>query len=252
VITDPLFYALAVPAVLIAGISKGGFGGGVGIIAVPMMALAISPFEAAAIMLPILCVMDLVGWWGYRRRWYRPHMGKLLAAAMVGTAAGMLTFHWMDEHAVRLLVGVLAVGFPLYQRSGIAERIYRKPPGPGAGMFWCTLSGYTSFIIHAGMPPFAIYLLGLRLDKTIYVGTTVIFFAIVNYAKIVPYWWLGLLNPGNMTTALVLIPLAPLGIWVGMWLRDRVPQRLFYDLVHLSLVATGAKLIWDGARPWFG
>jgi len=250
-ITDPLFWALAVTAVLIAGISKGGFGGGVGIIAVPMMSMAISPFEAAAIMLPILCVMDLVGLWGYRKRWYRPHMGKLLLAAMVGSAVGAFTFRIMDESAVRLLVGVLAIGFPVYQRSGIAERIYAKPPGPVAGMFWSTLSGYTSFIIHAGMPPFAIYLLGLRLEKAIYVGTTVVFFAIVNYAKILPYWWLDLLNVNNMTTAAVLVPLAPIGIWIGMWLRDRVPQGIFYDLVHISLVVTGAKLVWDGLRPWF-
>jgi hypothetical protein len=243
---------MAVPAVLIAGISKGGFGGGVGIIAVPMMSMAISPFEAAAIMLPVLCVMDAVGWWGYRNRWHRPNMGKLLIAAMIGTALGAATFKMMDEDAVKILVGVLAIGFPIYQRSGIAERVYKKPPGVGAGMFWCTLSGYTSFIIHAGMPPFAIYLLGLKLDKAIYVGTTVIFFAIVNYAKILPYWWLDLLNVGNMTTAAVLIPIAPVGIWIGMWLRDRVPQYIFYDLVHLSLVATGAKLLWDGVTPWFG
>ena len=250
-ITDPLFWALAVTAVLIAGISKGGFGGGVGIIAVPMMSMAISPIEAAAIMLPILCVMDAVGWWGYRNRWYRPHMGKLLIAAMVGSAIGAVTFRMMDENAIRLLVGVLAIGFPIYQRSGIATRVYSKPPSPQAGMFWCALSGYTSFIIHAGMPPFAIYLLGLKLEKAIYVGTTVVFFAIVNYAKILPYWWLDLLNAGNMTTAAILIPLAPIGIWIGMWLRDRVPQGIFYDLVHLSLVATGAKLVYDGVRPWF-
>ena len=251
-IADPLFWALAVPAVLIAGISKGGFGGGVGIIAVPLMAMAISPIEAAAIMLPVLCAMDIVGWWGYRKRWYRPHMGKLLAAAMVGSVAGALTFRMMDENAIRLLVGFLAVGFPIYQISGVAARVYDKPPGPRAGMFWSSLSGYTSFIIHAGMPPFAIYLLGLRLEKTLYVGTTVVFFAIVNWAKILPYYWLDLLNLGNMSTAAVLVPLAPIGIWIGMWLRDRVPQRLFTDLVHASLIATGAKLIYDGAKPWFG
>jgi uncharacterized membrane protein YfcA len=250
VITDPLFWALAVPAVLIAGISKGGFGGGVGIVATPMMAMAISPIEAAAIMLPILLVMDAVGWWGYRDRWYRPHMGKLIIAALIGTAAGALTFRMMDESAIRLLVGTLAVGFPLYQRSGVAERVYKKPPGWKAGFFWSTLSGYTSFIIHAGMPPFAIYLLGLKLQAVIYVGTTVIFFAIVNYAKILPYWWLDLLNAGNMLTAAVLIPIGPVGIWIGMWMRDRVPQKLFYDVVHLSLIATGAKLIWDGLAPW--
>jgi uncharacterized membrane protein YfcA len=140
-IADPVFYALAVPAVLIAGISKGGFGGGVGIIAVPMMTLAISPVEAAAIMLPILCVMDLVGWWAYRKIWYRPHMGKILAAAMVGTLAGMLTFHSIDDNAIRLMVGFLAFAYPIYQISGFATPASSSMPACRHSRSTCSGSG---------------------------------------------------------------------------------------------------------------
>jgi uncharacterized membrane protein YfcA len=246
VITDPLFYALAVPAFLITGISKGGFGSGLGSLAVPMLALAVPVPQAAAIMLPLLLAMDLVGLWAYRNKWDGANMRIMLPGAMVGMVLGYLSFRYLDEHWIRLLVGAIAIGFVLnvWLRPSVAG----KAAGPSwaGGSFWSGLSGLTSFVANAGGPPLSVYLLPQRLDKTLFVGTTVLYFAALNYTKIIPYWWLGQFTDENLMTALVLLPLAPIGMGLGMWLHTRVRDAAFYRWVHILLLLSGLKLVWDG------
>jgi uncharacterized protein len=249
VIVDPFFYFLAIPAVLIAGISKGGLGGGLGIVAVPMMALAIGPVQAAAIMLPILCVMDVHGLWLYAGRWSRPNMITMLPGAMLGMAVGTLTFRYLDPAAIQLMIGLIALLFVGYRFAPISQILVEQPAGgkPASGAFWGGLAGFTSFIAHAGGPPASVHLLPQRLHKTEFVGTTVVFFAVVNYVKLVPYWFLDQFPAGNLYTAAVLLPLAPLGMWIGWVLHHRISQGWFYAICYIALVITGLKLTWDGA-----
>ncbi len=249
IITDPLFYVAAVPAVLIFGVSKGGIGGGLGVLAVPMMALVTSPIQAAAILLPILCVMDLFGLHAYRGIWHRRNIALMLPGALAGIAVGTLTFRYLSDDVVRLIVGAVAIGFVAYHWAGglVLRRAadHRTRPGP-AGLFWSAISGFTSFVAHAGGPPLHIYLLPQRMDKTLYMGTLIVFFAVVNFVKLVPYGFLGQLSADNLGTALVLSPLAPVGIWIGVRFHRMLSERLFYNLCFAFLTLSGAKLIWDG------
>ncbi len=244
------FYPVAVVAILLTGISKGGFGAAGGV-AVPLMSIFIAPPEAAGIMLPILCAMDLFGLHAYRRQWSREHLKALLPGALAGIALGALAFGTLPVDVIRLVIGTIAIAFALNQWFALSERIAarlaagRVGRGPIAGMFWGTLSGFTSTLAHAGGPPFAVYLLPQKLDKTLFVGTSVIFFFVVNYVKLVPYYILGQLNGGNLAAALAFAPLAPLGIWLGVWLHRRVSERAFYQVSYALLFATGAKLVWD-------
>lgn len=254
-IADPLFYAVAVPAILIVGISKGGVGGGLGSVSVPMMALAISPIQAAAIMLPILCLMDLFGLYAYRGIWDRRNLVLMLPGALAGITLGALTFRYLSDDGVRLIVGTVALGFVVWNWAGpkLLKRAsdHRTQPGP-AGMFWAGISGFTSFVAHAGGPPVHVYLLPQRLDKTLYMGTLVVFFTAVNYTKLIPYGLLGQLSANNLGTALILSPLAPLGIWLGVRFHRMLSESLFYALCYVFLSLTGVKLIWDGLRGVLG
>ncbi len=245
-INEPFFYALAVPAVLIVGISKGGFGGGMALISVPLLSLAVPPLQAAGIMLPLLCLMDLFGVHAYRRSWDRPNMSVILPAALAGIGLGSLSAGLLEERQIRLIVGLIALVFTA--DHWIGGRGKRAPTGLSRlkGGLWASVAGFTSFLAHAGGPPLAVYLLPQRLDKTIFVGTTVMFFAVVNYAKLVPYAWLGQLGPGNLLTALVLAPLAPLGIWLGLWIHKRTTARVFYEICYAVVFLAGCKLVYDG------
>lgn len=245
---DLVFFAIAVPAVLLAGISKGGLSG-LGALTVPMLALVLPPTEAAAVMLPVLCLMDLFGLWVYRRYCSVAHLRAMLPGALLGIGLGTLAFGHLDDGGVRILIGAVAVLFSLnhWLRSAIQKRLTaQRPPSRAQGAFWSAMAGFTSFLAHAGGPPAMIYLLPQRLEKMLFAGTSVVFFAVVNYVKLIPYWWLGQLNAGSLTTALVLSPLAPIGIWLGFWLIKRVEERMFYAVAYVLLFLSGLKLVHDG------
>jgi uncharacterized membrane protein YfcA len=251
-ISDPLFFVVVIPAILLVGISKGGFGGGVGLIGTPMVALVTTPTRAAAILLPILCAMDIVGVVAYRKSWDPVNMRILVPGSVLGILLGTATFRFLDENLIRLLIGALALGFVL--RYWLAREAPAEPAAPSrrAGSLWATLSGFTSFVAHAGGPPLSVYLLPQRMDKTLFVGTTVIYFAFVNYLKLIPYSFLGQFSGENLLTSLLLLPLAPAGMWLGIWLHRRIDERLFYQTVYVMLAVVGLKLLYDGLKPLAG
>jgi len=245
-IADPVFYALAVPAVLLVGISKGGFAGGIGLIAVPMMALVIPPIQAAGIMLPILIGMDLISAWAYRKKWDKTNLLILLPGAVIGIAFGAATARFVSDDMVRLIIGGVAVAFTLHYWFRGGEAAAAHGPDRARGTFWGAVGGYTSFVAHAGSPPFQVYMLPQKLDKTIYVGTSVMFFTVVNWVKLAPYAWLGQLAPGNLLTSAALLPLAPLGVLLGIWLHNIIPEKPFYRVIYGMIFVVGLKLLWDG------
>lgn len=253
-IGDAVFYALAIPAVLLAGISKGGLSG-LGALSVPMLALVIPPGQAAGLMLPILCLMDVFGLWAYRGQWDRGQIRLLLPGALLGIGVGVLAFGHLDENAVRAVIGLIAVLFaanqwlkPLLQARLAAASPSGAPPSRLKGLFWSGLSGFTSFLAHAGGPPLMIYLLPLRLEKMQFAGTTVVLFGVVNYVKLVPYFWLGQIDGANLSTTLALAPLAPIGIWLGLWLTKRIAEAVFYRISFALLFLAGVKLLYDGLK----
>ena len=244
-IDNPWFFAAALPAVFINGVSKGGFGSGLGIVSVPLMALTVPVTEAAAIMLPILCVMDLAALWAYRRSWDRENMEIMLPAGLTGLVLGALTFRYINEAGLKLVLGTVAVGFVFYHWSGAVRHLTKTQPSRVKGYFWCCIAGYTSTVAHAGGPPMSIYLLPQRLDKALLAGTAVVFFAVLNYVKLVPYFWLGLFDARNLTTAAALAPVGVLGIVAGVWVRKRISELLFYRICYGFLLVTGGKLLYD-------
>ena len=245
-IADPSFYLAAAPAILLVGISKGGFGGGLALLGVPMMALVIAPAQAAAIMLPILLVMDAFSVWAYRRRYDRDVLAAMLPGTTVGVALGGVAFGLLDARVMRLIVGLIALAFVAQWLSGSARLSPAWTRRPWFGGVCGALAGFTSTIAHAGGPPAALYLLPLRLDKTTLAGTMVILFAVINLMKLLPYALIGQFTGLNLVTSLVLAPLAPLGVWLGIWLHGRIDQTLFYRLCYAFVAITGLKLIYDG------
>jgi uncharacterized membrane protein YfcA len=247
-IADPWFYALAIPAVLVTGISKGGFASGAGNLLVPMMALSVPAPVAAGIALPVLCAMDVSGlraWWG---KWDKREMRVLIPGALLGILVGALTFTLMSDRAIKAMVGITTLLF-LARTLWLARHRVPPPPAPHdplKGGICAAASGFTSTIAHAGSPPLAVYLYPRRLDRQVMAATTVVFFGIVNYVKLVPYFFLGNLSAGNLLTSLVLLPLAPAGVYLGIWMQKRVSDAMFYRVLYALLLVTGVKLTWDG------
>lgn len=244
-VQDPWFYAAAIPAVLLVGISKSGFGAGFGALGTPLMALAVPVPQAAAIMLPLLMVMDGLGLAALVRQCDRALIRLLLPAGLLGVLIGALLFGVFSARAVAGVVGALTLFF-LAIRLLFPPRADAPPPPRWLGFVLATASGFTSFVAHAGSPPLGFYVLPLKLRPIVFAATMSVFFAAVNLAKWIPYAWLGLIDLQNMLTSLTLLPFAPLGVWVGVRYVKNVSPRLFYRLFNLGMGLTGTKLLWDG------
>jgi uncharacterized membrane protein YfcA len=246
-ITDPAFYAIAVPAVLLMGLSKSGFLGGFGALATPLLALAVPVPQAAAIMLPLLFVMDGAGLQRLWRERDRELLRLLVPAGLLGTGVGTVLFGLLSARTVAAVVGALTLLF-LAQRLLFPPRADAPPPPRPVGFALGIASGFTSFVAHAGSPPYSAYVLPLRLAPLRYAATAAVFFAVVNLSKWIPYAWLGLIDARNLATSAVLLPLAPLGVWAGVWLTRRIDPAWFYRIAYTGMGATGLKLLWDGLR----
>jgi uncharacterized protein len=248
VIADPLFYLAAIPAVLLNSISKGGFGGAFGGIAVPLMAIVVSPPLAAAIMLPLLCSADLFGMRRYYGRWDAPILRTMLIGGIAGVGFGALSFGSLSQNALRLLVGMIAIAFSIYYFAANTSSRQSRPPSMRSGIAWASLSGYTSFVAHAGGPPAMAYLIPQGLDRMVYVATINSFFMTMNLIKLVPYTLLGQFTVETLSTSLALLPLVPVGVKAGFWLQRRINNQRFYQIAQACLLASGMQLIWMSMR----
>ena len=245
-ITDPWFYAAAIPAVILVGLSKGGFGGTMGMLCVPIMTLVISPVQAAGIMLPILVVMDAVALFAYKGRANWQCLSILLPAAILGITVGWATAAYVNDDFVRLMVGLISLAFVAdYLFKGRKQKTAAKH-NPAKGMFWGSIAGFTSFISHTGGPPYQMYTVPLRMPQALYAGTGVIFFATGNAIKVIPYFFLGQFDATNLTASFTMIPLALIATLLGVRLVRIVKADTFYAVIYLFMAVIGVKLTFDG------
>lgn len=241
-------FAIGGLAALFAGVSKGGFGSGAAFAGAAILALFVPPGMALGIMLPLLMLIDVATLRPYWRQWGGHEARVLILGGLPGVALGVIFYRMADEDLLRLLIGLIALGFVLWQvlvRGGVVRGARRAMPG-WAGMLAGTVAGFTSFVSHAGGPPAAVYLLSRGIDKTRYQATTVILFFTLNIAKAVPYGLLGLFTPQTLLIDLALAPFALIGTWIGIRAHRAVPDRVFFGLTYVLLAVTGTKLILDG------
>jgi uncharacterized protein len=254
VITDPLFYLLAIPAVTLLGLGKGGFAG-IGMISTPMLALVVPPLQGAAILLPILIIQDVISVWAYHRAWSAWNLKVLIPGSILGMGAGTLFASHVSNAAIEVTAGAIGLCFVLYRWLGKwlrpdLARAAEKPRRPPAalGVFWGSLSGFMSLLVNVGAPPYQIHILPQRLDKLTFVGTTVIFFAFMNLMKIVPYFTLGQFSKRNFATSAALLPLAVAANFFGIWLVRKTPTERFYRIAYLLMLLISLTLLWQGWR----
>ena len=251
VITDPLFYLFAVPAVIMLGLSKGGFSG-IGMVATPLLALLLPPLEAAAILLPIILLQDVMSCWIYRRAWDPWNLKVMLPGAVAGVAAAWLFAAYVSEAMIRLAVGLIALGFALnsWLRRNRIDEIAQ--PKASHGVAWGGLAAFTSTLVQIGGPPYYAFVLPQRLDKMLFVGTTVWFFGLVNLMKVAPYFALGQFSPSGLATSAALIPLAMASNMFGVWLVRLTPERLFYKITNGLVLLIGVVLTYQGVVQLIG
>jgi uncharacterized membrane protein YfcA len=231
-------------AAAMVGLSKGGLPT-VGMLSVPILSLFMSPVKAVVMLLPIYIISDMVGLWLYRKNFSAINLKILVPAGVGGVLVGWLTASLVSDTAVKMMIGLMGVGFVL---NAWRKRNTAQAPRPASwkkGMLWGGLSGFSSFISHAGGPPFQVYLLPQKLPKAVFAGTSTLFFAVINLAKLGPYHQLQPYGTTELTGALVLIPFALVGTVVGAYLTRKIADDWFFKWVQLGLLAISIQLIVD-------
>jgi uncharacterized membrane protein YfcA len=248
---DYTFWAIAILAVFIVGLSKSGLVGSMGMVAVPMLALVMPARDATGMMLPVLLSMDAIAIWIYRKEANWHVLRIMLPGALVGTILGWLLWSVVTDAQVLLAVGIITVLFMLDALLPIRKRLPDTPPSRGWGAFWGGAAGLTSFISHTGGPPFQIYTLPLGMSPTVYSATTAFFFAIVNTLKLVPFYFLGTLSVSNLELSAALIPFGLVGVGVGVYLVRRISTKAFYTIAYVLILLLGIKILYDGITGVF-
>ena len=246
------FWAVAVLAVAIVGLSKSGLVGSMGMVGVPLLALVMDPRDATGMMLPVLLSMDAVAIWIYRRDANWRVLAIMLPGAAVGTLIGWAIWSVVTDAQVLLAVGIITLLFMLDALLPIRKRVMEgASPSKPWGVFWGAIAGITSFISHTGGPPFQIYTLPMRMSPVVFSATTAFFFAIVNTMKLVPFFFLGQLSVTNLETAAALIPIGLIAVFAGVWLVRRISAKRFYQLAYILIALLAVKLIYDGVMGVF-
>ncbi|WP_386684074.1 sulfite exporter TauE/SafE family protein [Loktanella sp. R86503] len=244
---DLLFFAIAIPAVLFAAISKSGFGSGAAFAASAILALVVPPGPALGIMLPLLMLIDAASLRPYWRKWDAPSACHILIGSLPGVVLGALIYAAVNADSFRLLIGAICIAFVFWQ-LGRSRGLIRVGNFPFSRHWaWITglTAGFTSFVSHAGGPPVAVFLLGQNMQKTTYQATTVIVFWAINLMKFVPYLFLGIFNAQTALADLFLAPFAIAGTFLGVRAHHYVSDRVFFGLTYVLLLATGTRLLWQ-------
>lgn len=240
------FFLIAAPAVVFAGMSKGGFGSGAAFASGAILATLIDPGMAIGIMLPLLMLMDVTSLKPYWKKWAIKESWLLIIGAMPGVLLGALIYTRVNADVFRFIIGIIAllfVGWQFGQARGLIKPA-RKALPDWAGLLSGAVAGFTSFVSHAGGPPAAVYMLSRKVGKTEYQATTVIVFWAINIAKAVPYTILGLFTWETLILDLILAPFAVIGVWLGVKAHHMISDRLFFMLTYVLLVVTGLRLVW--------
>jgi uncharacterized membrane protein YfcA len=243
---NPHFYAAAIPAVILVGLGKGGFSG-LGALCVPVLALAISPVQAAAIMLPILMVQDVVTTWIFRGLWDLRQVGVLILGGVLGVFAGYALAATVDVALIEVALGIICILFGLHrlwvERGG--EFAAMKFP-TWVGIVAGVAGGFTSQLAHAGGPPIQMYFAPQRVGRDMFLGTTTLFFTALNWIKLPAYMALGQMTQTNMIAAAILFPLAIVSTWAGARLARSISGARFFRIIYALMIVLGLKLCWDG------
>ncbi|MEM7624810.1 MAG: sulfite exporter TauE/SafE family protein [Planctomycetota bacterium] len=260
--TTPAAVALSALAlaVLITGVAKSGFGGGVGILAVPLVAVALDAAVAVGVMLPILIAADMVAVLQHRRDRSGFHLKWSLAGGVVGILLGSMLLWGFTQGdaeaaqrgdslktALNLTVGgvcVLLVALQVYRMAG--GRVPGIPRHRGAGLSAGGVAGFVSTLAHAAGPVMTVYILDQGLEKRRVVGTLVLFFFVLNLLKLPTFVGLGLITLQTLGASIILIPLVPLGSLLGLWLNRVIPEKPFTLVMYIGAGAAGVWLVAKG------
>jgi len=268
-----LWWSVVFLAVFLIGVTKSGFGSGVGLMIVPMMAIAMGHIPqrgsqaALGLLLPLLVLGDLISVWQYRKTFFAPPadgqvlsvrqiMRRLMPGTLFGVVLGaLLLWYFHSRNQVKLVEGLIRAEIGIEsvalvslhwwnQYRGMQKHLMPEPARSHAiGAF----AGTSSTLAHAAGPIISMYLLPLKLDRRLYVGTCALYFFVLNSSKLPVYWQAGQFEHAELSFTLKFLPLVVLGAVFGFWVNKRLSDKVFTKVVYIITFVLGWYILVDGA-----
>ena len=238
-----LYFILSISSFFV-GLSRGGLGGGFGLAAAVIAAQILEPIRAAAFLLPLLIISDPLSVWIYRKNIHWESLRVLLPGVIVGITLTYFLINYISNTAVSLTVGFLAIILVL---DSFFNKLIKRPKKiihPLLGTFLGVVGGFSSFIIHSGLPPIAMYLFPLSLSRQTFMGTVAVFFGITNIIKLIPYFILGLFDKEILRLTFCFIPITFFGIFIGKLINNKISDKIFFSIIYITILILGMRLIW--------
>ena len=201
--------------------------------------------QAAAVLMPILLILDLVAVWTYRKSFDKITLIITIPSSIIGIIIGAVLVSQVNPDWIRVIIGFIAISFTISHwrtakdRGSKGHSIFR-------GTVWGSITGFTSFVTLTGAPPYQMYLLPLKLEQRTYAGTFMIFFWMNNILKIIPFMMLGEMTRSTVTTSMILFPISLIFTFLGIWIVRKLPTKIFYEIIYILLFLVSIKLIYDG------
>ena len=240
-----LFFLCVVPAIIIFGIAKSGLGGSIALISIPLMTVVMPLGQALAVILPILILSDFIAVYRFRKEFDFDTLKLIVPFSAIGILIGSITFSYFSEDLLIFIIGLMGFFFSSHYFLFKKNKTIPTKKSFLKGSICSTVAGFTSFCVHAGGTPTSIYLLPLRMQKEIYVGTRVVFFTLVNLIKFPFYINLSMITFDSFKQSILLFPLSIVGILIGYQILKYVEESIFYNIIYIIILITSSKLLYS-------
>jgi len=234
---DWTFIAVIALAGCLIGLSKGGLGGPVPVsLTAPLLSMIMPVPQAVGLVLPLLIFADIFALRAYWKEWDMHQVKLMLPAGVLGVVMGVLLLATLDDLTLRRILGTFTMIAVIYKLTSDMLKSITYEPRNWHGWLAGWASGFGSAIANVGAPPFTAYMLLQNVTPTRFIGTTTLFFAIINLLKVPGFLGANVIDVQQLIEIAWVLPLIPLNVWIGRKFVDWVNPKVF-EWIMLALLA---------------
>ena len=244
---DISYYLIVSFSILLFAISKSGFsGGGLALISVTLLSITYGPLTAIAILMPMLIVCDVIALFLNRNHFEYKILWSIAPYSLLGVIIGTILFKFINLSMISIFIGSISLLYVLLNYLIADNRNLKKIPFYGSKSFWGALAGFTSFVLHSGGLPLNIYFMAIYNKKVQFVAGVVFSIALINLFKLIPYFYLEILNFEKLYSYLIFSPIAVIGVILGHWMNSKLSDNSFFTIINIFVVIGSLRLIYLG------
>ena len=216
------------------------------LISVTLLSITYGPLTAIAILMPMLIVCDVIALFLNKKYFEYKILWSIAPYSLLGVIIGTILFKFINLSMISIFIGSISLLYVLLNYLIADNRNLKKIPFYGSKSFWGALAGFTSFVLHSGGLPLNIYFMAIYNKKVQFVAGVVFSIALINLFKLIPYFYLEILNFEKLYSYLIFSPIAVIGVILGHWMNSKLSDNSFFTIINIFVVIGSLRLIYLG------